>query len=94
MKDRSLQSRTQAANLKSARVGRDGGYLLLAIMLMMAFMIIAATIAAPRIIQQMKRDREEEMIHRGTRLRARHQEVLQEERPLSRQPRRPRQGAD
>jgi type II secretory pathway pseudopilin PulG len=45
---------------------RDGGYLLLAILLMMALMIIAATIEAPRIVQQMKRDREEEMIHRGT----------------------------
>jgi type II secretory pathway pseudopilin PulG len=66
MKDRSLQSRTPAANIKSARYRRDGGYLLLAIMLMMVFMIIAATVAAPRVIQQMKRDREEEMIHRGT----------------------------
>ena len=45
---------------------RDGGYLLLAILLMMALMIIAATIAAPRVVQQIKRDREEEMIHRGT----------------------------
>ncbi len=45
---------------------RDGGYLLLAILLMMALMIIAATIEAPRMVQQMKRDREEEMIHRGT----------------------------
>ncbi len=33
---------------------------------MMALMIIAATVEAPRIVQQMKRDREEEMIHRGT----------------------------
>jgi type II secretory pathway pseudopilin PulG len=45
---------------------REGGYLLLAILLMMALMIIAATIEAPRLVQQMKRDREEEMIHRGT----------------------------
>ncbi len=45
---------------------RDGGYLLLAILLMMALMIIAATIEAPRLVQQMKRDREEEMIRRGT----------------------------
>jgi type II secretory pathway pseudopilin PulG len=45
---------------------REGGYLLLAILLMMALMIIAATIEAPRMVQQMKRDREEEMIHRGT----------------------------
>ncbi len=40
--------------------------MLLAILLMMALMIIAATIEAPRVVQQMKRDREEEMIHRGT----------------------------
>src|SRR5271167_3323752 len=45
---------------------RDGGYLLLAVLLMMAVMIIAATVEAPRMVQQMKRDREEEMIHRGT----------------------------
>lgn len=40
--------------------------MLLAILLMMALMIIAATIEAPRLVQQMKRDREEEMVHRGT----------------------------
>src|SRR5208283_3074431 len=45
---------------------REGGYLLLAILLMVAFMVIAATIEAPLMVQQMKRDREEEMIHRGT----------------------------
>ena len=33
---------------------------------MMALMIIAATYVAPRMVQQLKRDREEEMIHRGT----------------------------
>ena len=45
---------------------RDSGHLLLAILLMMALMIIAATYEAPRMVQQLKRDREEEMIHRGT----------------------------
>src|SRR5579872_3206994 len=50
----------------ASRRQRDGGYLLLAIMLMMALMIIAATAAAPTVIQELKRDREEEMIHRGT----------------------------
>src|ERR1700749_2622216 len=35
-------------------------------MLTMAIMIIASTAAAPRVVQQMKRDREAEMIHRGT----------------------------
>jgi hypothetical protein len=45
---------------------RDSGHLLLAILLMMAMMVIAATYEAPRMVQQLKRDREEEMIHRGT----------------------------
>jgi len=40
--------------------------MLLAILLIMALMIIAATFEAPRLVQQIKRDREEEMIHRGT----------------------------
>ena len=45
---------------------RDSGHLLLAVLLMMALMVIAATYEAPRVVQQLKRDREEEMIHRGT----------------------------
>ncbi len=45
---------------------RDSGHLLLAILLMVALLTIALTYEAPRLIQQMKRDREEEMIHRGT----------------------------
>ena len=40
--------------------------MLLAIMLMMALMIIARLPSRPRVVQQIKRDREEEMIHRGT----------------------------
>ncbi len=50
----------------SRRRVRDSGALLLAILLMMAMMIIVATYEAPRMVQQLKRDREEEMIHRGT----------------------------
>ncbi len=50
----------------AARRHHESGYLLLAVLLIMALMIIVATIEAPRIVQQIKRDREEEMIHRGT----------------------------
>jgi type II secretory pathway pseudopilin PulG len=53
--------------LASKRRQREGGYLLLAIMLMMAFMVITLTyVVGPSLVQQIKRDREEEMIHRGT----------------------------
>jgi len=50
----------------ASRRQRDGGYLLLSIMLMMVMLVIALTVVAPSIVQQLKRDREEEMIHRGT----------------------------
>src|SRR5215470_1148261 len=43
----------------------DRGYILLSIMLLMTLMVIALTIEAPRIAQQIKREREEELIHRG-----------------------------
>jgi type II secretory pathway pseudopilin PulG len=66
MKDLSNTRSTVKPHGGQARRQRDGGYLLLAIMLMMALMVIAATVAAPRYVQQIKRDREEEMIHRGT----------------------------
>jgi len=59
--------RLEKLRRSSARGQRDGGYLLLAILLMMAFLVITfAYVVGPRMVQQMKRDREEEMIHRGT----------------------------
>ena len=52
---------------RTTRRQSEGGYLLLAIMLMMAFLVITLTyVVGPRVVQQIKRDREEEMIHRGT----------------------------
>lgn len=45
---------------------REGGAMLLAVLFMMAMMVIAALAVAPAFIQQAKRDREEEMVHRGT----------------------------
>src|SRR5579872_4463184 len=41
------------------------GYIFLAIMLMMTLMLIALTAEAPRIAQQIKRAREEELVHRA-----------------------------
>ena len=45
---------------------RDRGAMLLAVLFMMAMMVLALLTVAPAVIQQAKRDREEEMIHRGT----------------------------
>jgi type II secretory pathway pseudopilin PulG len=49
---------------KFTRGGQDG-YMLLTMMLFLTLLLIAATAAAPRIAFQLKRDREEELIHRG-----------------------------
>ena len=45
---------------------RDRGAMLLGVMFMMTVMVLTLLTVAPAVIQQAKRDREEEMIHRGT----------------------------
>jgi hypothetical protein len=50
---------------KSARRGEQG-YVLLTMLLFFTLLAIAMTVTAPDMIFQLKRDREEEMIHRGT----------------------------
>lgn len=45
--------------------GKQGGYVLLSVLLLMTLMIIALTVEAPRIAQQIKREKEEELMHRG-----------------------------
>ncbi len=47
------------------RSGKQAGYILLVMLLAAAMLVIALLATAPRIAQQIKRDREEEMIHRG-----------------------------
>jgi type II secretory pathway pseudopilin PulG len=41
------------------------GYVLLALMLAVTLILIALSVEAPRIAQQIKREREEELVHRG-----------------------------
>jgi type II secretory pathway pseudopilin PulG len=51
----------RASRVKS---GQEG-YVLLALMLAVTLMLIVLAMEAPRLAQQIKRDREEELIHRG-----------------------------
>ena len=52
--------------MKSGRArSKESGYVLLALMLTLTLMLIALSVEAPRIAQQIKRDKEEELIHRG-----------------------------
>jgi type II secretory pathway pseudopilin PulG len=47
-----------------AKSGQEG-YVLLALMLFLTLMLIAMSVEAPRIAQQIKREKEEELVHRG-----------------------------
>ena len=51
---------------RQQRRNRQAGYLLLSILLLMALLMIAAVTMAPRVAQEIQRDREEELVHRGT----------------------------
>src|SRR5205807_9795343 len=52
--------------MKSGRArSKESGYVLLAVMLTLTMMLIALSVEAPRIAQQIKRDKEEELVHRG-----------------------------
>ncbi|MGZ4866385.1 MAG: hypothetical protein ACXV7C_04140 [Candidatus Angelobacter sp.] len=50
--------------MKSDR-SQESGYVLLAVMLTLTLMLIAMAVEAPRIVQQIKREKEEELVHRG-----------------------------
>ena len=50
----------------SSAQGAESGYVLITLILFVALLAIALTALAPVITQQIKRDREEELIHRGT----------------------------
>jgi type II secretory pathway pseudopilin PulG len=52
--------------MKSTRsCSSESGYVLLAVMLAFTLILIALSIEAPRIAQQIKREKEEELVHRG-----------------------------
>lgn len=50
--------------MKSNRCG-ESGYVLLAVLLAVTLILVAMSIELPRIAQQIKREREEELVHRG-----------------------------
>jgi len=50
--------------MKSIRSG-ESGYVLLAVMLAVTLILVAMSIEVPRLAQQIKREKEEELVHRG-----------------------------
>lgn len=55
-------NRTKIVKLSASQ---QKGYLLLSVMLLITLMLIALAVAAPRIAQQIQRQKEDELIHRG-----------------------------
>ena len=58
-----LRLRTENRELRTAA---SRGYILITLMLFMALITMAALAVLPELVHQIQRDREEEMIHRGT----------------------------
>lgn len=48
-----------------ATTRKQKGYMLLSVMLLVTLMLIALSVELPRIAQQIKREKEEELVHRG-----------------------------
>jgi type II secretory pathway pseudopilin PulG len=48
-----------------SRSSRESGYIFLAMMMFLAVMVLLATVAAPQIAHEIKREREAELVHRG-----------------------------
>ena len=59
-------TRTGDRSLAAGRERRqESGYVLLGLLLMVSVLLIAAAVVAPNLAFQIKRDREEELVHRG-----------------------------
>ena len=61
----SVRRRIPSLGVSRRRLAGQKGYLLLAVMLVVTIMLIVLAIEAPRIGQQIQREKEEELIHRG-----------------------------
>src|SRR5579859_5804809 len=59
-----LSSRSR--RIDSTSCGAERGYVLITLILFVALLAISLVAIAPVITQQIKRDREEELVHRGT----------------------------
>jgi len=58
--------RSKITDQRSKITDSQRGYVLLAVLLVLALILLATMAAAPRLAQQIRRDREQELIHRGT----------------------------
>src|SRR5947208_216842 len=62
-----MEMRHRADKLQNCQLRNSSrGYILITLMLFMTLIAMAALAILPDMVQQLKRDREEEMVHRGT----------------------------
>jgi type II secretory pathway pseudopilin PulG len=59
-------TKTKTKTRMRSKLARQKGYMLLAVMLLITLMLVALSIELPRIAQQIKREKEEELVHRGS----------------------------
>ena len=76
-------SNSKFRDLREPLDGPSSGYILIMLMLFVALLAIAAAAIAPTIAFTVRRDREEEMIHRGVQYLAGHTVVCQKDGTLS-----------
>jgi type II secretory pathway pseudopilin PulG len=56
---------TRRTGRSRAKANGEAGYILLAVLLLLTLMLIGLSVELPRISQQIKRDKEDELVHRG-----------------------------
>ena len=61
-----MRRRFKSRNYKITKLHNSSGYILITLMLFITLLAMAALAVLPQIAQQAQRDREEEMVHRGT----------------------------
>jgi type II secretory pathway pseudopilin PulG len=62
----SMRRTLKSRNYKIAELQKSSGYILITLMLFITLIAMAALAVLPQIAQQVQRDREEELLHRGT----------------------------
>ena len=64
-RSRAPKHNRQSAALPAVPADRQSGFILLAVLFMVALILIGLTVAAPRVTKDIQRDKESELYHRG-----------------------------
>jgi type II secretory pathway pseudopilin PulG len=65
LRSQTARYRRLSAPLRPARDNQQSGFVLLAVLFMVALILIGLAVAAPRVAKDIQRDKETELYHRG-----------------------------